>query len=359
MLLSNRGRPLLEIVADTCGRHDTLGGACSAESNTVRYALDKRHMHNCRDSFLLALAREDVGLSKRDLPSNINFFMNVPVTPEGGLTLRGRHLRRWSVRRTAGADRCAGADLELPAAEQPVQRLQPDTGARPHADGRPPLMFSRVLIANRGAIACRILRTLRRMDIASVAIYSEADEHALHVRLADEACCVGPAPAAESYLRQERILEIAQARGAQAIHPGYGFLSENAAFAESCEAAGIAFIGPTPAQMRDFGLKHTARALAEANGLPLLPGSGLLPDVAAALREAERIGYPVMLKSTAGGGGIGMQQCGDGGGAAARLRLACSGSRRTISRTPECSSRSTCRTRVTSRCSCSATAAER
>jgi urea carboxylase len=170
-------------------------------------------------------------------------------------------------------------------------------------------MFTKVLIANRGAIACRILRTLQRMQIASVAIYSEADSNALHVRLAGESCCVGPAPAAESYLQQERIIGIARACGAQAIHPGYGFLSENAAFAESCEAAGIAFIGPTPQQMRDFGLKHTARALAQANGLPLLPGSGLLQDIDAALAEAQRIGYPVMLKSTAGGGGIGMQQC--------------------------------------------------
>ena len=170
-------------------------------------------------------------------------------------------------------------------------------------------MFTKVLIANRGAIACRILRTLRRMGIASVAVYSEADENAPHARLADEAYCIGTAPASDSYLRQDRILEVALKTGAQAIHPGYGFLSENAEFASQCEAAGIAFIGPTPAQMRDFGLKHTARALAAANGLPLLPGSGLLQDLPAALSEAARIGYPVMLKSTAGGGGIGMQQC--------------------------------------------------
>ncbi|MFM1886117.1 MAG: hypothetical protein RL026_1274 [Pseudomonadota bacterium] len=171
-------------------------------------------------------------------------------------------------------------------------------------------MFSKVLIANRGAIAVRILRTLKKMGIASVAVYSEADAGAAHVRLADESYCVGPAPATDSYLRQDVILEVARRSGAQAIHPGYGFLSENASFAEACEAAGIAFIGPTPQQMRDFGLKHTARALAAANGLPLLPGSGLLTDVAAALDEAQRIGYPVMLKSTAGGGGIGMQRCG-------------------------------------------------
>jgi urea carboxylase len=170
-------------------------------------------------------------------------------------------------------------------------------------------MFDKILIANRGAIACRIIRTLKKMGIKSVAVYSEADRHSRHVREADEAICVGPAPAAESYLRQGVILDAARRSGAQAIHPGYGFLSENAAFAEACEAADIAFIGPTPRQMRDFGLKHTARELAQANGVPLLPGSGLLDDVAHATREAGRIGYPVMLKSTAGGGGIGMQLC--------------------------------------------------
>ena len=170
-------------------------------------------------------------------------------------------------------------------------------------------MFTKILIANRGAIACRILRTLDRLGIESVAVYSEADANAPHVRLATEAHCIGPAPAAESYLRGEKIIEIALACGAEAIHPGYGFLSENAAFAEACEAAGIAFIGPTPDQMRAFGLKHTARALAAENDLPLLPGSGLLQDLPGALQEAQRIGYPVMLKSTAGGGGIGMQQC--------------------------------------------------
>jgi len=170
-------------------------------------------------------------------------------------------------------------------------------------------MFHKVLIANRGAIACRIIRTLKKMGITSVAVYSEADRHARHVVEADEAVFIGPAPASESYLDQAKILEAARATGAEAIHPGYGFLSENAGFAEACAAAGIAFIGPTPQQMRDFGLKHTARELAEKNSVPLLPGSGLLDDVAHALREGERIGYPVMLKSTAGGGGIGMKLC--------------------------------------------------
>ena len=168
-------------------------------------------------------------------------------------------------------------------------------------------MFEKVLIANRGAIACRVIRTLRRMGVRSVAVYSEADAQSLHVAAADEALCIGPGPAAESYLQGERILEAALATGAQAIHPGYGFLSENATFAEDCARAGIAFIGPTPAQMRAFGLKHTARELAAASGVPLLPGTGLLADAGQAHAEAARIGYPVMLKSTGGGGGIGMR----------------------------------------------------
>lgn len=170
-------------------------------------------------------------------------------------------------------------------------------------------MFSKVLIANRGAIACRIIRTLKQMGVRSVAVYSEADARSLHVQMADEAVCIGAAPAAESYLRGERILEVARATGAQAIHPGYGFLSENAAFAEQCAAAGVVFIGPTPDQMRRFGLKHTAREIAKQNGVPLLPGSGLLGDAGHAHAEAARISYPVMLKSTAGGGGIGMRLC--------------------------------------------------
>jgi urea carboxylase len=168
-------------------------------------------------------------------------------------------------------------------------------------------MFTKVLIANRGAIACRIIRSLRSLGLKSVAVYSEADADSAHVSQADEAVCIGPAPAALSYLNAERILAVARETGAGAIHPGYGFLSENPGFAEACEAAGIAFIGPTPQQMLAFGLKHTARALAEEHRIPLLPGSGLLADLQAATSEALRIGYPVMLKSTAGGGGIGMR----------------------------------------------------
>ncbi len=172
-------------------------------------------------------------------------------------------------------------------------------------------MFSKILIANRGEIACRIARTLRKLGIASVAVHSEADAGSLHVSACDEAIAIGPSPAAQSYLDMARILEAARRSGAQAIHPGYGFLSENAAFAEACGEAGITFIGPTPKQMRDFGLKHTARALAAESGVPLLPGTGLLADAADAVANAHRIGYPVMLKSTAGGGGIGMQVVGD------------------------------------------------
>ncbi len=173
------------------------------------------------------------------------------------------------------------------------------------------IMFSKILIANRGAIACRIQRTLRRMGIASVAIHTQADADSLHVRDADQAICVGRAQAASSYLDIAKVVQAARVSGAQAIHPGYGFLSESLEFAAACEAAGLVFIGPSPEQIRAFGLKHTARELAASCGVPMLPGSGLLEGLAHALAQAERIGYPVMLKSTAGGGGIGMQRCGD------------------------------------------------
>src|SRR5688572_5013596 len=168
-------------------------------------------------------------------------------------------------------------------------------------------MFDTVLIANRGEIACRIIRTLKKMGLRSVAVYSEVERQSRHVLEADRALCIGPAATKESYLNASAVLAAARTSGAQAIHPGYGFLSENPRFAEACEQQGIAFIGPTPAQIRAFGLKHTARELAAAAGLPLLPGSGLLEDADHACREAARAGFPVMLKSSAGGGGIGMQ----------------------------------------------------
>ncbi len=174
-------------------------------------------------------------------------------------------------------------------------------------------MFTKVLIANRGEIACRVIRTLTKMGIKSVVVYTAADADSLHVSLADEAYYIGHGLASESYLDTQKILEVAQESGAQAIHPGYGFLSENAAFANDCEAAGIRFIGPRTEHMQKFGLKHTARELAEQNNVPLLPGSSILTDLEEAKAEAKRIVYPVMLKSTAGGGGIGMQLCYDEG----------------------------------------------
>ncbi len=185
-------------------------------------------------------------------------------------------------------------------------------------------MFETVLIANRGEIAVRAIRSLRRLGVRSVAVYSEPDRDAAHVRLADVAVALGGAKPGDSYLVIERILAAARETGAQAIYPGYGFLSESAEFAEACEAAGIAFIGPTPTQIREFGLKHRARELAAQAGVPMTPGTGLLASVDDALAQAERIGYPVMLKSTAGGGGIGLSRCPD----AASLRAAFDGVQR-------------------------------
>ena len=170
-------------------------------------------------------------------------------------------------------------------------------------------MFEKLLIANRGAITCRILRTLRELQVKGIAVYAEADAASLHIQQADEAYSLGEGAAAATYLAVEKILATAKACGATAIHPGYGFLSENAAFAEACEQAGIAFVGPTPEQLRVFGLKHTARALARQHQIPLLEGTELLDSLEAALLAADTVGYPVMLKSTAGGGGIGMRVC--------------------------------------------------
>ena len=170
-------------------------------------------------------------------------------------------------------------------------------------------MFKKILIANRGEIAVRVIRTLKQMGIASVAVYSDADRFSKAVLMADEAVRLGPAPASESYLNVEAVIAACRQTGAEAVHPGYGFLSENIGFAERLKAEGITFIGPSPQNIADFGLKHTARELARASGVPLLPGSDLLADRGAALTAAEEIGYPVMLKSTAGGGGIGMQLC--------------------------------------------------
>ncbi|WP_017443968.1 urea carboxylase [Gayadomonas joobiniege] len=170
-------------------------------------------------------------------------------------------------------------------------------------------MFSKVLIANRGAIACRIIRTLKKLGIKSVAVYAEADRESLHVSAADEAYSLGEGAAATTYLDQDKIIKICQQTGAQAVHPGYGFLSENAQFSDRLKQENITFIGPRGQQMLEFGLKHEARALAEKAGVPLVPGSGLLEDISEVKSFALQVGYPVMLKSTAGGGGIGMQKC--------------------------------------------------
>lgn len=170
-------------------------------------------------------------------------------------------------------------------------------------------MFSKVLIANRGAIATRIIRSLKKLHIDSVAVYAESDTESLHVRLADEAFLLGEGAASETYLDIDKIITIAKQTGAQAIHPGYGFLSENAEFVRRCEAEAITFIGPRAEHMLMFGLKHKARSLAEQAGVPLLPGSDLLSDANEALAAANKIGFPIMLKATAGGGGIGMQLC--------------------------------------------------
>jgi urea carboxylase len=180
-------------------------------------------------------------------------------------------------------------------------------------------MFKKVLIANRGEIACRVIRTLKRMGIASVAVYSDADRFSAASLAADEAVRLGPAPVAESYLNIDAIIAACRQTGAEAVHPGYGFLSEKPEFAERLASAGIAFIGPAPEHMRAFGLKHTARELALKVGAPLLPGSGLIDDIEAARGAAESIAYPVILKSTAGGGGIGMQVCRSGDELAARF----------------------------------------
>lgn len=172
-------------------------------------------------------------------------------------------------------------------------------------------MLERVLIANRGAIAVRIIRTLKAMGIKAITVYAEADRHSQHVRLADEAWSLGDGNVRDTYLNQDKLLQIAAQSRTQAIHPGYGFLSENAAFVTRCDQAGVIFLGPTVKQMAAFGLKHRARELAGQNAVPLLAGSGLLTSLQEAQAAAEQIGYPLMLKSTAGGGGIGMQRCND------------------------------------------------
>jgi acetyl-CoA carboxylase biotin carboxylase subunit len=168
-------------------------------------------------------------------------------------------------------------------------------------------VFEKVLIANRGEIALRVIRSCRERGLRTVAVHSEIDADALHTRLADEAICIGPAEAARSYLHIPAIIAAAEITGADAVHPGYGFLSENPEFAETCAQCDLVFIGPTPEQMRQWGDKVSARALAKSLGLPILEGTELLTDVDDAVKKAEALGFPVLLKASGGGGGKGMQ----------------------------------------------------
>jgi 3-methylcrotonyl-CoA carboxylase alpha subunit len=170
-------------------------------------------------------------------------------------------------------------------------------------------MFKKIVIANRGEIAVRIMATCREMGIRTVAVHSDADQHAYHVREADESYPIGPAPAVQSYLNINALIEVAQRSGAQAVHPGYGFLSENTTFVEACEQAGITFIGPPASAMHLMGSKIAARRMAREVGAPIVPGyNGDLQDDAILLAEAQRIGFPLLIKASAGGGGKGMRE---------------------------------------------------
>ena len=170
--------------------------------------------------------------------------------------------------------------------------------------------FKKVLIANRGEIALRVILACKELGIQTVAVYSEADRNSLHVRFADEEVCIGPAPSAKSYLNIPQVIAAAEVTGAEAIHPGYGFLSENAYFVEVCQACGINFIGPNPEIIRKMGNKAQAKATMQEAGIPIMPGSdGLVETVDEALANAEKIGYPVIVKASAGGGGRGMRIC--------------------------------------------------
>ena len=180
--------------------------------------------------------------------------------------------------------------------------------AKRSSSSAPANMFGKILIANRGEIAIRVICACKDLGIRTVAVYSEADRHSLHVRFADEAICIGPAKSSRSYLDIPSVISAAEITNVEAIHPGYGFLSENADFAEVCETSGIRFIGPTPDVIRSMGLKQRARAVMAEAGVPILPGSeGILKSAEEGLEIADRIGYPIMLKASAGGGGRGMR----------------------------------------------------
>jgi acetyl-CoA carboxylase biotin carboxylase subunit len=184
-------------------------------------------------------------------------------------------------------------------------------------------MFKKVLIANRGEIALRVIRACRELGIETVAVYSEADRESLHVRFADDDVCIGPPPSRQSYLRIPNIIAAAEITGADAIHPGYGFLAENAEFADICKASNVAFIGPTGDQIRQMGDKATAKQLAKEAGVPTVPGTpGTIQDIDEALRIVEGIGYPVIIKATAGGGGKGMRVAHDAEGFVQSFSLA-------------------------------------
>lgn len=184
-------------------------------------------------------------------------------------------------------------------------------------------MFKKILIANRGEIACRVIRTARKMGIITVAIYSDADTNALHVEMADEAVHVGPAPSAQSYLNIQAIIKAAMDTGAEAIHPGYGFLSENAGFVDAVEAAGLVFIGPSAKAIRAMGLKDAAKAQMEKAGVPVVPGyHGDNQDGAFLKNKADAITYPVLIKARAGGGGKGMRRVDQGADFATALESA-------------------------------------
>jgi acetyl-CoA carboxylase biotin carboxylase subunit len=192
-------------------------------------------------------------------------------------------------------------------------------------------MFRKVVVANRGEIAVRVIRALREMGISSVAVFSDADRAALHVRMADEAVHIGPAPSSESYLRGDRIIEAARARGAEAIHPGYGFLSENAEFAAACEAAGVVFVGPSAAAIHALGSKTVARQVARAAGVEVVPGTDRpLGNVEEAVRVAAEFGYPLFLKAALGGGGKGLRRVDDEAGLAVAWRDAASEAERSF-----------------------------
>ena len=168
-------------------------------------------------------------------------------------------------------------------------------------------MFDKILIANRGEIACRVIKTAKAMGIKTVAIYSDADAQALHVKMADEAVHIGPSPANQSYIVIEKVMDAIRQTGAQAVHPGYGFLSENRLFAEALEAEGVAFIGPPASAIESMGDKITSKKLAKEAGVSTVPGyMGLIADADEAVKIAQEVGYPVMLKASAGGGGKGM-----------------------------------------------------